>query len=126
MRYPPRFLEDEKLEENIVIRESTTYGTEEVFDYLVENGKINPSDIVSATINYNLKSGLPYWECDISEYPLQLRTCYGKVIYIYCATAGYGGTGPNTSVDILRKVGFDVDENYVFTPAVGGIWRFKK
>ena len=114
------------MKEDIIIKEQTTYATTEIFDYLINQGIINPAEIISAKINYNKEKGLPSWEAPIEEYPIILKTCYGQKVFIYCVTAGYGGSGPNATYEILKKLDFDVSKSEIFTNNITGRWYLNK
>ena len=53
------------------------------------------------------------------DYPLIINGRYDGFPFelrIFCATAGYGGTGPHDMLKILRTAGFPVDEEAILTP----------
>lgn len=71
----------------------------------------------TARISYNFNEGLPHPQ-EIDKYPLILE---GKVgnwsasVHVYSVSAGYGGTGPNAMVNILKKAGFTFNESDILT-----------
>ena len=71
-----------------------------------------------AVIHYNLQIGLPFVE-EEDFYPLTLFGVVNKwfpiSVKVYSVTAGYGGTGPNCLVKILKEAGFEFDPNDILT-----------
>lgn len=98
----------------IIVSVSTTYQAEAATKALLEGGFVTKI----AQIHYNLNKGLPLPE-DIHSYPLILEGRLAGVetnIYVNSVSAGYGGTGPHTLVDILKAAGFEFNENDILTP----------
>ena len=71
----------------------------------------------TARISYNINHGLPFSE-DIDKYPLILEGTLARMpitIHVFSVTAGYGGTGPQAMVEILKAAGFQFDEDDILT-----------
>lgn len=97
----------------IIIEASTSYVAEDAVMALLKGGFVANT----ARISYNLSKGLPPVE-DTDNYPLILEGKFGfspVSIYVTSVTAGYGGTGPHTMVDILKAAGFKFDESDILT-----------
>lgn len=97
----------------IIIAGTTTYVAEAATVSLLNGGFVADT----AKISYNFLKGLPLIE-DTEHYPLILegRLANSKTsIHVYAVTAGYGGTGPNTLIEILKAAGFDFEENHILT-----------
>ncbi len=92
-----------------ICRRQTTYDTEDWFDSI--STAFEKDDIRSAILRYD-KRYLTDYDAPKEKAPLTMfgKTKSGKpiAIYIFAATAGYGGSGPHMSYDILKKAGFDV------------------
>lgn len=97
----------------IIIEASSSYVAEKATIALLKGGFVAKNAIIS----YNLNHGLP----DIkrhNDYPLILEgqlAGFSTNVHVYSVTAGYGGTGPNTLVKILKFAGFEFDENDILT-----------
>lgn len=97
----------------IIIEASSSYVAENATIALLKGGFVAKNAIIS----YNLNHGLP----DIRRhdgYPLILEgqlAGYTTNVHVYSVTAGYGGTGPNTLVNILKFAGFEFDEADILT-----------
>lgn len=97
----------------IIIEANSSYVAENATIALLKGGFVAKNAIIS----YNLNHGMP----DIkrhNDYPLILEGMlagYSTRVYVYSVTAGYGGTGPNTLVKILRFAGFEFDEADILT-----------
>lgn len=66
----------------------------------------------TAHISYNVEKGMCNPE-EVDMYPLILEGTLENsrvTVHVYSVTAGYGGTGPNAMVDILKAAGFTFDE----------------
>ena len=97
----------------IEVKASTTYQTEKIVYALLDGG----FKAQRAEIRYNKLKGL-YGLEELEEYPLTITGMLDRmptVLKVYCVTAGYGGTGPNTMVDILKHAGFYFDQNDILT-----------
>ena len=97
----------------IIIEAHSTYDAEDSTIALLKGGFVAQK----ARITYNLSRGLPTIE-RYSEYPLILEGYMNNLdmnIYVYSVTAGYGGTGPNTLVRILKEAGFKFDTQDILT-----------
>ena len=97
----------------IIIEASTSYVAEDSVMSLLKGGFIAET----ARISYNLSKGLPP-EGFTNNYPLILQGTLGRApvaIHVTSVTAGYGGTGPNTMVRILKAAGFEFDESDILT-----------
>lgn len=97
----------------IIIEANSSYVAENATIALLKGGFVAKNAIIS----YNLNHGMP----DIkrhNDYPLILEGMlagYSTRVYVYSVTAGYGGTGPNTLVKILKFAGFEFDEADILT-----------
>ena len=96
---------------------ATSYRARDIAINVFRSGHFNPEGY---TIKYNLGEGLPNPD-DIKEedYPLIISGKYDGFPFelrIFCATAGYAGTGPHDMLKILRTAGFPVDEEAILTP----------
>ena len=69
---------------------ATSYMARDIAINVLRSGHFNPDEY---TIKYNLGD-----------------------LLIFCATAGYGGTGPHDMLKILRTAGFPVNEEAILTP----------
>ncbi|MDD3304358.1 MAG: hypothetical protein PHP54_05510 [Clostridia bacterium] len=79
--------------------------------------------VVSAKINYEI-GNIPTKNTPAEEYPLIIYTndlafCLGDV------SAGYGGTGPHGTVEVLKWLDFQFDENEVYKRRENGITSFQ-
>ena len=93
-----------------VCRYATTDETEKWFnDYVLS--LIKPENIMDATLFY-IKNRLTNYSAPKEDAPLIMTgvTDDGKEfsIHVFCATAGYSGSGPLLSYKLLKKAGFDV------------------
>ena len=79
----------------------TTFQIEDNFKRLYDSKFIDPAKLGLVTIFYNTSFN------DIEVGPVKLFFTDGTAIYLNL-TAGYGGTGPHTTCDILSK--FDIPE----------------
>ena len=99
--------------DTIVIRTTTSYQARDAVLGLIEAGfKSN-----KAEIRYDLSQGLPPLENE-DLYPLTLEGSFHghpTTIKVYGVTAGYGGTGPNDLVTILKKAGFPLFDTVLLT-----------
>ena len=97
----------------IIIEADSTYVAEDSTIALLNGGFVARN----ARITSNLKKGLPSRE-QHEEYPLILEGHMKNLpmrVYVYSVTAGYGGTGPNTLVRILRAAKFKFAEKDILT-----------
>lgn len=97
----------------IIIEASSSWVAEDSIMDLLKGG----FSAKTARISYNLSKGLPP-EKDTDKYPLILEGTLGRspvTIHVTSVTAGYGGTGPNTMVRILRAAGFRFEESDILT-----------
>lgn len=97
----------------IIIAADTSYVAEDSVMALLKAG----FTAKKARISYSLTKGLPPIQ-EIENYPLILEEtlCRAPVsIHVTSVTAGYGGTGPNTMVRILKEAGFKFEESYILT-----------
>lgn len=97
----------------IIIEASTSYVAENAVVSLLKGGLVAKT----ARISYNVTKGLPSLD-EVDNYPLILEGALGSFpveVFVYSVTAGYGGTGPNAMVDILKSAGFIFDESDIFT-----------
>lgn len=97
----------------IIIEASTSYVAENAVVSLLKGGLVAKT----ARISYNVTKGLPSVE-EVDNYPLILEGFLGSFpveVFVFSVTAGYGGTGPNAMVDILKSAGFIFDESDIFT-----------
>ena len=97
----------------IIIEASTSYLAEDGVMSLLKGGFVAQT----ARISYSLNHGLPPFE-DTDNYPLILNGMFGHYsvsIYVTSVTAGYGGTGPHTMVNILKAAGFNFEESDILT-----------
>ena len=96
---------------------ATSYMARDIAINVFHSGHFNPEGY---TIKYNLGEGLPNPD-DIKEedYPLIISGKYDGFPFelrIFCATAGYAGTGPHDMLKILRTAGCPGDEEAILTP----------
>lgn len=97
----------------IIIEANTSYVAESATIALLKGGFVAKE----AIIRYNVNHGLP----DVKrydDYPLILEgflAGYSTNVHVYSVTAGYGGTGPNTLVKILKFAGFKFEEDDILT-----------
>ena len=96
---------------------ATSYMARDIAINVLRSGHFTPESFI---IKYDLGKGLPNPD-DIKEddYPLIISGKYDGFPFelrIFCATAGYGGTGPHDMLKILRTAGFPVDEEAILTP----------
>ena len=92
---------------------ATSYMARDIAINVFRSGHFNPEGY---TIKYNLGEGLPNPD---EDYPLIISGKYDGFPFelrIFCATAGYAGTGPHDMLKILRTAGFPVDEEAILTP----------
>jgi len=97
----------------IIVEASSSYLAEDTVKALLKSGFVANS----ARISYNPSRGLPPFE-DTDKYPLILEGKLGFSsvhIHVTSVTAGYGGTGPNAMVDILKAAGFKFEESDILT-----------
>ena len=97
----------------IIIQANTSYLAEDAVVSLLKGG----FSAKTARISYDVSKGLPPVE-QVENYPLVLEGFLGHSsvnIHVYSVTAGYGGTGPHTMVDILKAAGFAFDESDILT-----------
>lgn len=97
----------------IIIEAHSSYVAEDATIALLRGGFIAKK----ARITYNLKGGLPSLE-EYNKYPLILEGSMNNLsadIYVYSVTAGYGGTGPNSLVRILKAAKFKFDPKDILT-----------
>ena len=69
---------------------------------------------VKATVDYVIKDGIPNPEDNALNFPLKLYTDDGIVVCLLPFAAGFGGTGPQGTVKILKKAGFIFDEEEIY------------
>ena len=99
----------------IIIEVTTSYLAEDATIALLKGGFVAQT----ARISYNLSRGLPRIE-KTDEYPLILEGRMGLCsanIHVYSVTAGYGGSGPQAMVKILKAAGFQFDETDILSSA---------
>ena len=97
----------------IIISASNSYLAENAVFSLLKGGFYAKT----ARISYAVSKGLPSVK-DVENYPLILEgtfSGYPTSIYVYSVTAGYGGTGPNAMLAILKTAGFNFDESDILT-----------
>ena len=96
---------------------ATSYMARDIAINVLRSGHFTPNGY---TIKYNLGEGLPNPDnMKEDDYPLIISGRYDGFPFelrIFCATAGYGGTGPHDMLKILRTAGFPVDEEAILTP----------
>ena len=96
---------------------ATSYMARDIAINVLRSGHFTPESFI---IKYDLGKGLPNPdEIKEDEYPLIIRGRYDGFPFelrIFCAPAGYGGTGPHDMLKILRNAGFPVDEEAILTP----------
>ena len=98
----------------IIVAVSTSYLAEDTVMSLLKGGFVAKV----ARISYNVHRGLPMME-EPNKYPLILEGTLGNSplqVHVTSVTAGYGGTGPLTMVDLLNAAGFMFDKNDILTP----------
>lgn len=97
----------------IILAGTTTYVAEAATVSLLKGGFAADT----AKISYNQFKGLPLIE-DFEHYPLILEGRLANLktsVYVYSVTAGYGGTGPHTLIEILKAAEFDFEESHILT-----------
>ena len=97
----------------IIIEAGTSFIAEDSVMGLLKGG----FTAKTARVSYNLSNGLPREE-DTNNYPLILEGTLGRApvtIHVTSVTAGYGGTGPNTMVRLLKAAGFEFEESDILT-----------
>ena len=97
--------------DTIVIKTATSYKARDAVLAFINAG----FKASKAKIRYNISKGLPPIERE-DLYPLVLEGNFNgspTSIKVYSVTAGYGGTGPNDLVRILKAAGF-----ILFTPVL--------
>lgn len=96
---------------------ATSYMARDIAINVLRSGHFTTESFI---IKYDLGKGLPNPdEIKEDEYPLIISGRYDGFPFelrIFCATAGYGGTGPHDMLKILRTAGFPVDEEAILTP----------
>ena len=103
--------------DSYIIRSSTSYRASDATIALIKDG----FKVTRATIDYNLKKGLPPIQMEDS-YPLILEGKYGgfpSKIKVWAVTAGYGGTGPHDLLKILNAAGFEISDT---SPFLTNLW----
>ena len=91
---------------NIVIKGDTSDETVKLFKYIYERF-LKDEEIKRVKIYYDKNKGMPAEDSDPKEWPLQLWTKGSKVrISLYNCTAGYHGSGPSATEEILKIAGF--------------------
>ena len=86
---------------------ATSYMARDIAINVLRSGHFTPNGY---TIKDNMKE---------DDYPLIISGRYDGFPFelrIFCATAGYGGTGPHDMLKILRTAGFPVNEEAILTP----------
>lgn len=96
---------------------ATSYMARDIAISVIRSGHFTTESFI---IKYDLGKGLPNPD-NIKEedYPLIISGRYDGFPFelrIFCATAGYGGTGPHDMLKILQTAGFPVDEEAILTP----------
>lgn len=96
---------------------ATSYMARDIAINVLRSGHFTTESFI---IKYDLGKGLPNPD-NIKEedYPLIISGRYDGFPFelrIFCATAGYGGTGPHDMLKILQTAGFPVDEEAILTP----------
>lgn len=97
----------------IIVEADSSYVAEDSVMSLLKSGFVSKT----ARISYNINHGLPRLE-GTNNYPLILNGMLGNApvkIHVTSVTAGYGGTGPHTMVDILKAAGFNFEESEILT-----------
>ena len=97
----------------IIVEAESSYIAEDTVMDLLKGG----FNAQTARISYNLRKGLPCSE-DTDKYPLIMEGTLGHSyvsIHVTSVTAGYGGTGPHTMVNILKVAGFKFEESDILT-----------
>ena len=69
---------------------------------------------VKATVDYIIKDGIPNPEENALNFPLKLYTDDGIVVCLLPFSAGFGGTGPQGTVKLLKKAGFAFNEEDIY------------
>lgn len=96
---------------------ATSYMARDIAINVLRSGHFTTESFI---IKYDLGKGLPNPD-NIKEedYPLIISGRYDGFPFelrIFCATAGYGGTGPHDMLKILQTAGFPVNEEAILTP----------
>ncbi len=95
---------------NIVIKGDTSDEAVSLFRYIYERF-LKDEEIKRVNIYYDKTKGMPAEDSDPKEWPLQLWTKDGNIrISIYNCTAGYYGSGPSATEEILKIAGFNTDD----------------
>ena len=96
---------------------ATSYMARDIAINVLRSEHFTPESFI---IKYNLGEGLPNPDSmKEDDYPLIISGKYDGFPFelrIFCATAGYGGTGPHDMLKILRTAGFPVNEEAILTP----------
>jgi len=98
---------------DIIIRKATSYETVEEFENLISSNKIKVDDILKVKIYYETQKGLPDYDCSLEKYPVIMDTIDEGKIYLFCLSAGYGGSGPTDLLKILNLAGFNFEKDLI-------------
>ena len=92
---------------SIVIKGDTSGESVSLFKYIYEKF-LRDENISRVKIYYDKTKGMPAEDSDPKDWPLQLWTKDYRIrISVYNCTAGYYGSGPSATEEILKIVGFD-------------------
>ena len=97
----------------VIIQSNTTFQAEKLVYALINAG----FRAEKAEIHYNKLKGLQGTK-ESNQYPLTLTGILDRmptIIKVNGVTAGYGGSGPNAMVGILKYAGFIFDKDDILT-----------
>lgn len=103
----------------ISIMEGSTEKTIKVFKSMFENLGLSTNDVLNVKIYYNVNEPVSY-EQDSLTFPVIIYT--NKYVFnLADCTAGYGGIGPQGTVEVLRYLKMPFDENKIYQHRKNGI-----
>lgn len=103
----------------ISIMEGSTEKTIKVFKSTFTNLGLSADDVLNVKVYYDVNELVSY-----DQEPLTFPVVIYTNKYVFCladCTAGYGGTGPQGTVEVLRYLKMTFDENEIYQHHKNGI-----